>query len=981
MIHLNDAAYEWFKCLLATGWQSAIVVVAAIGLVTAAKNKSAQFRYAVLLIALAKFAMPPFWGLATGVLWNAPEITDRITFSETRPAFPSPGQANEPAVSSEVALNPGNSNGPAVVESSASVHPTTDGSVCSDWKEIPWHRLWWLATLLSIYGLGIIAATLHVSSHYRRIRRFIRNGVAAPEFVQQLTHRTAERLSIRSRPEVVVSAECDGPFATGLFRRFIVLPQTATELPEQQLEIVLGHELVHISRCDLAVGWIEIVLSVLWWFHPMMWWLRRKLRQTREDCCDDTLLAHRFTVPAAYCETLIATAAKQTYRAPEPLVLGFAAAEHPTARRMRRLMNGSLLRSARLRWSALAIVAVLGLLLLPGIRPETAPVSRTSLAGMFGWRNLPFDPPPEELAILKQCEELVIKYRSTYSVDGGRKRRRFDDVETRETLDGILKRRPNFFYAQHLLATWHRRNGNLETAQQLLTSAFEHAPVILSQRFKSGDGTPISGLEIEETAIECNRVKNRSIDQSLKLTFIDLATDANGEIQVPVYDTVFRLGSRSIPRGYSTEMPRLGFFEAKSRVGQLPEVTAWRSHSRPDFVRDAAQSSILSEATGTTEKELTVGPNTFRIGRVARGQLDGAFAVDEESGESASDLQPLPTLANTAFMDHAVIDLAAPAAKQFEVSSALVLDSRSKIPLHQFQQAAGVKQTSMNRFHLFSLLEPLPDRIDLTLEVFSFTDPFRLTIPVAESGKWTQDGVTFITDYQGAGQHVGWSARDGFYGEPEATDTASEILFRVKGRGKFSLWIVTTEGDRHNVKPNGWYSEELGPNFERMAIAMDRIRHFELRPWVEPQQIYFEAISLPLRREPLADKVPPIQIPLTGEPQKITVDELRPLTVACRTQEGHVYDGSVGAVRLGVTFNQQDEKDRNPSEFSTITLRTTAPAALDLQVILLDRNDRELGLLGRMRGAGPFGSAIAGHLQRPLAELKSLHLQLQPKSP
>ncbi|MEZ6088017.1 MAG: hypothetical protein R3C05_08335 [Pirellulaceae bacterium] len=420
-----------------------------------------------------------------------------------------------------------------------------------------------------------------------------------------------------------------------------------------------------------------------------------------------------------YCQTLIAAAA-QTCRPPEPVVLGFANGEHPAARRIRRMMNGSLFRSPKLRLSAIAIVAVIALLVLPGMRAEEAPVVRTSLEGTFGgWRNLSFDPPAEELAILEACEAIVTKYRSSYHVDN-ESRLRFDDHSTREELEEIVKRKPGFFYPQHLLATWHRRNGDPEMARKLFASAFENAPVILSQRYQNGEDAPIEGLTIPEFSIECNRVQNRSIDQSLRLQFIDLTTDSNGEIKVPVYETVYRLSSRSIPQGYSTEMPRLGFFEAESRVGQIPPVTAWKSHSRPEFKRDASESAILSEATGTQGNQLTVGPNMFRIGRVARAQSDGAYAMGEDDPKSTDAYPPLPELANTAFMDHVVVDLASPASDRYEISEITVLDSRTKIPVQDFQQAAGVKQTAAGRFHLVSLLEKLPNTIDLVLDVHSF---------------------------------------------------------------------------------------------------------------------------------------------------------------------------------------------------------------------------------------------------------------------
>ncbi|MEM9644281.1 MAG: hypothetical protein AAF989_04735, partial [Planctomycetota bacterium] len=117
----------------------------------------------------------------------------------------------------------------------------------------------------------------------------------------------------------------------------------------------------------------ETWLSVVWWFHPVMWWLRRSLRRTREECCDDALVAGGITSPELYCETLIdaATSPGQRRRLSchlEPLAMFFWGQEHPACRRIRRLMDDSVVRTVRVRRSSLAVTAMIALIFLPGIR-------------------------------------------------------------------------------------------------------------------------------------------------------------------------------------------------------------------------------------------------------------------------------------------------------------------------------------------------------------------------------------------------------------------------------------------------------------------------------------------------------------------------------------------------------------------------------------------------------------------------------------
>jgi hypothetical protein len=206
--------------------------------------------------------------------------------------------------------------------------------------------------------------------------------------------------------------------------------------------------------------------------------------------------------------------------------------------------------------------------------PDPQPVVETTLetsdlmkflSGGRNWRNLPFTLDAAEREDLATCLRLAADVRSTLNGVSS-----FTDASARAQLEAVLARRPDFFYAEYLLGLWHTMNGDAARGREYYARALEHAPVVLVQRYELADGRPLAGARVDTFQVECNRVRNGSLDPSLKLTFFDLTTDAHGSIRVPVYDTVYRLFNTSHPEGYAATYPRLGWFESPGRVGLLP---------------------------------------------------------------------------------------------------------------------------------------------------------------------------------------------------------------------------------------------------------------------------------------------------------------------------------------------------------------------------------------------------------------------------
>jgi beta-lactamase regulating signal transducer with metallopeptidase domain len=164
---------------------------------------------------------------------------------------------------------------------------------------LPWLDLLWLA--------GVLCLTIRALGGYHVLHRFVRATDAdAPEHLIALVRGLCMRMGI-TRPVILrLSREACGPFVVGVVRAVIVVPVSAlTALSPAQLEAVLAHELAHVRRADFLWNILQTIVETLFFFHPVVWWIGRRLRAERELCCDDMALA-ACGDPVIYATALVA---------------------------------------------------------------------------------------------------------------------------------------------------------------------------------------------------------------------------------------------------------------------------------------------------------------------------------------------------------------------------------------------------------------------------------------------------------------------------------------------------------------------------------------------------------------------------------------------------------------------------------------------------------------------------------------------------
>jgi beta-lactamase regulating signal transducer with metallopeptidase domain len=125
-----------------------------------------------------------------------------------------------------------------------------------------------------------------------------------PAALDPRLQRTLERARAKRSVDLCTSDRVQVPTAVGLAKPMILIPRwVMQELSSEELNQILLHELAHFGRWDDWTNLAQKVVKALFFFHPAVWWIEKRVSLEREMACDDAVLAETAS-PRAYAECL-----------------------------------------------------------------------------------------------------------------------------------------------------------------------------------------------------------------------------------------------------------------------------------------------------------------------------------------------------------------------------------------------------------------------------------------------------------------------------------------------------------------------------------------------------------------------------------------------------------------------------------------------------------------------------------------------------
>lgn len=101
------------------------------------------------------------------------------------------------------------------------------------------------------------------------------------------------KLDLPVIPFLKISKQVMVPAAYGMLKPTILLPLSLlSQIPRNQLEAIIKHELCHLKRNDFIHNIIQLFADIVLFFHPGIRWMNNDIRHVREQCCDQMVLSH-----------------------------------------------------------------------------------------------------------------------------------------------------------------------------------------------------------------------------------------------------------------------------------------------------------------------------------------------------------------------------------------------------------------------------------------------------------------------------------------------------------------------------------------------------------------------------------------------------------------------------------------------------------------------------------------------------------------
>ncbi|MFD2035648.1 M56 family metallopeptidase [Belliella marina] len=196
-----------------------------------------------------------------------------------------------------------------------------------------------IPTLVNLWLIGAVLFMIKFASSLAELRSLdFRPKNTIGEKWEETLADISSRLKIKQRVQIFQTKFVDTPVTYGILKPVILIPTGLIfKVSPAQLEAIIAHELAHIKRHDYLINLIQSVMEVVFFFHPVFWYINSIIKTERENTCDDLAISVGIKArDLAEALVIIVNHAKQTQ--PE-LAMAAAKPKTPTLDRIKRIMG------------------------------------------------------------------------------------------------------------------------------------------------------------------------------------------------------------------------------------------------------------------------------------------------------------------------------------------------------------------------------------------------------------------------------------------------------------------------------------------------------------------------------------------------------------------------------------------------------------------------------------------------------------------
>jgi bla regulator protein BlaR1 len=161
------------------------------------------------------------------------------------------------------------------------------------------------SVIVLIWFFFFLVRCVKLISGICELRRFSTDIHHPSQSWQKKLGELKEKLGISKKIRLLESRRVQVPMTVGYLKATIFVPiGLLANLPADQVESILLHELAHIKRKDYLVNFMQSLAETVFFFNPAILWISSLIKEEREACCDD-MVVENLPEKRSYLEALV----------------------------------------------------------------------------------------------------------------------------------------------------------------------------------------------------------------------------------------------------------------------------------------------------------------------------------------------------------------------------------------------------------------------------------------------------------------------------------------------------------------------------------------------------------------------------------------------------------------------------------------------------------------------------------------------------
>lgn len=154
-----------------------------------------------------------------------------------------------------------------------------------------------LEIITIVWIVGVFINGVRYVTNIYKINKLVKRSIPLDVHTNDILKKNCESLGIRKNVKIMRNYGVISPCVIGIIKPMIYVP--VYDYTEQQLEVIINHELYHIKDRDFLWRQLAVLCAVFFWYNPLMLAISFYVDKWSEVACDERCLA-RFSVKDYY---------------------------------------------------------------------------------------------------------------------------------------------------------------------------------------------------------------------------------------------------------------------------------------------------------------------------------------------------------------------------------------------------------------------------------------------------------------------------------------------------------------------------------------------------------------------------------------------------------------------------------------------------------------------------------------------------------